>query len=1144
MANLSCSNIVGYESHLPLKHVKLPLKYAADKDNDDAGDQFKRKAFGMGGFLDLSSQNGHFFSSLQYGLDNDRRTIHLVPILMDEVTSLSVQFQCIQFHLPHPVIGNKLLSLQFVTLEGKVEPYIAIDMIDESFLFVTLKVELTDFLVGNLNNRLGLDSFNDWLCISAPYSFELRSSPFVLKAFDINNLIVALEDGGLLHFARKSVLSSFDIYNFSEKSYLTSLSLGGIFKLTYHDKSVDGISQNAVVDAVKIDRHNFVTVSVRKVIKVWNLLSHQQLKQRVVLDQSLAGSSASWLTSIPSKHMQLHSVGNEQCLTFMYTSETDGQASSGYAFKLFKILPANGIAESATFTIFPERPQTTTAAEQNSFKIQDFFVQYLESTGNVNMFALWKSSTYSLISQYAVDSKTWTLVNESTSLISCDTTLEEIFPHSDLSHIRNSILNSGSFDDKIVATALEIFKSKSGHKTQKLSGSSLRQDVDQTIQSTSRATNLSESALWSKLHLLCEEFKKLSMEALSLHSTSSKILVCEVHGVGVYKPAHILECFQLTQGSGELSHLLFALSAKLSTNTKRKLMEEIKSLGSVNSVASHRLASTYLSGKISAEEISQIMEKLERLPNAMESIHNLIHQELCIIQNSEEMNGLKLGDGSGVFSRLLVVRTFKNIMKSHESILLNLFILFLLCENNSSISTILSDIVQQIFRYTVLDKIFGICFKTSSLTSEIERERVNLLEYSIFWTAAVRNYPNLMSMIRSQKFNEAFDYYAQFTLGPHYNQYLLDVVLDLLNRDEPLVVKEKFSSIMDMNLPVNKFLSGILSLTTNDPTEFIATFSDYSIFEGVNNEPCKDALLRGLKSHRELKTFISSLYATRSSETSSKAHYFHSLAQLGRSTSTRQSQLGPGSDSNKLLLGGSYNFERTALQIITELSSPDSELSLLKTELLRNLFDGAMELDDYTGAIDSLNKLSPLLSNADLKLLFSKLIRTLIAKRDFQRAYAKGQNSLFVKNYSIVDTILLETANNDLILSNAVKCYEFLYSWRLFGSSSGVDNVNLGDKRGAVEALYIFITRFKLEMETLGVTSNKSADFKQFKLKVLELYMIIINCLKTFEDTADQWFIRRNTAQRLGVIGLADITLEYYDWLKELELDLSEGLSS
>lgn len=1144
MANLSCSNIVGYESHLPTKHVKLPLKYAADKNNYDAGDQFKRKAFGMGGFLDLSSQNGHFFSSLQYGLDNERNTIHLVPLLVDEGTSLSVQFQSIQIHLPHPVIGNKLISLQFATLEGKDEPFIIIDLIDESFLFITLKIELTDFLVGNPNNRLGLDSFNDWLSISAPYSFELRSSPFLLKAFDINNLVVALEDGGLLHFARKSVLSCFDIFNFSEKSYLTSISLGGIFKLTYHNEAVDGISQNAVVDAVKINEQTFVTVSVQKVLKVWNLQSHQQLKQRVTLDQSLAGSSASWLTSIPTKHMQLHSVGNEQCLTLMYTSETESQASSGYAFKLFKIAPENGIAESPSFTIFPERPQTTTAAELNSFKIQDFFVENLESTGIMNLFTLWKSSTYSLISQYAVDSKTWTLVGDSTSLISSDTTTEEFLTQSDLSQIRNSVLNSGSFDDKIVATALEIFKSKSGHRIRKLSGSSLRQDVDQTIQSISRATSLSESALWSKLHLICEEFKKLSMEALSIYCTPFKILVCGVHGVGVYQPAHVLECFQLTHGSGELSHLLFALSAKLSTNTKRKLMEEIGSLDSVNSGTSHRLASTYLSGKISAEEISRIMDELEKLPNAMKSIHNLIHQELCNFQDSGEMNGLKLGDGLGVFSRLLVVRRFKNIMKSHESILLNLFILFLLCENNSSISTILSDIVQQIFRYTVLDRIFGICFKNSSLKSEIERERVNLLEHSIFWTAAVRNDSRLVSMIRGQNFNEAFDYYAQITLGPHYNQYLLDVVLDLLNRDEPLVVKEKFSSVMDMNLPVNKFLSGILSLTTNDPTQFFATFSDYSIFEGVNNEPCKDALMRGLQSHRELKTFIVSLYATRSSEASSKAHFYHSLAQLGRSTSTRQSQVGPSSEANKLLLQGSYEFEKTALRIITELSSQDSTLLLLKTELLRNLFDGAMELDDYTEAIDSLNELSILLSNADLKLLLSKLIRTLITKRDFQRVYAKGQNGLFVKNYSIVDNILLETANNDLILSNSVKCYEFLYSWRLFGSSSGVDNAKLGDKRGAVEALYIFITRFKLEMETLGVTSNKSADFKQFKLKVLELYMIIINCLKTFDDTADQWFIRRNTAQRLGVICLADITSEYYDWLKELELDLSESLST
>ena len=52
--------------------------------------------------------------------------------------------------------------------------------------------------------------------------------------------------------------------------------------------------------------------------------------------------------------------------------------------------------------------------------------------------------------------------------------------------------------------------------------------------------------------------------------------------------------------------------------------------------------------------------------------------------------------------------------------------------------------------------------------------------------------------------------------------------------------------------------------------------------------------------------------------------------------------------------------------------------------------------------------------------------------------------------------------------------------------------LELGDKRGAIEALYEFITRFRIENPTGDVE-------RKVKLKILEIYMIILNLLKVLK---------------------------------------------
>lgn len=1140
MTAFNYSSIVGYSSHLLLKRINLPLKYLREKQPTDSVDEFKSKVFAFGGFIDLKSQKGHLFPSLQYGVDNDMKTIHLTPILTDEVTSLSVQFQSIEVNLAHPIIGKGMTEFYFVPLSTDREPYVVIELMDESYLLITIKVELSDFLVGNSNNRLVLDNFSEWVNISVPYSFELRSPPFFMKALDEKNLIISMKDGGLLHFTRKAVLSAVDIFNFTEPSSFLSLSLGGIFGSNKVDKIVNGISANAAVDIVRISDDTFVTLSVSKELKIWTVRSHKQIHSTIELEKS--NERSSWLNFISSKYLQVHHVDSDRYLSVVYTVDNKIETDSGYGFKSF-LIENSGTLNAEAFSMSPEQPINSFDGEVNAFRIQDFHIQDSQDPSLVKYFVLWKSNTYSILMCYDVDKNT-SVITRVCSSISSSSSLSDLSMRYEDSLYENIIFSSGSYNDGIVATALRIFKSKSGHNPSTLVGMSIRQEAYQTIARTSKATGVSTTSLWYRLFLICEEFRKISGEALSLHVTPTYVLTCEVNGVGVYQDAHNVEEFGQTKLPDNFAVFLNALSSKLSSNTKRKLIDEAKNLVLLTAADATRLASSYLGSKIPDDEVAKIMDEMNRIPDVVDTINNLLGGEINGEVILYELSGVRSGEGFGLFSLLLTVCTFKNIKTSHESALFNLFILFLLCEPSDSILRFLNAIVERFSRYSLFDEIFDICFEGSTPKCGLEQNNVNLLEYSIFWSAIVNKHPELLCLIKEKNYNIAFDYYSENVLGDHNEQVVLDVVLDLLNRNEAKVISEKFAKTFHVNNPLNKFLWGLVCLCDNRPDQFFSVMSNYDIFRAIVNEDTKQLLRKGLSSHPQLKSFLSSIFSRPLDGVLAHANYFHELACLSKSffkpsgavTSTIES------DTRSAFMRESFEFEKKAVQILNDEHNQDTDITTLKTIFLRNLFEQSLEISDLNEAISSLQKMSHLISKAEVRLLFTRLMKTLISRREISRAFKLGENKLFVEHYFLVDSILLEIANNDLILSNALKCYEFLYSWRLFGSSIE-GSFDSGDKRGAVESLYIFITRFRLEKENLGQASEESENFKQFKLKVLELYMIIINCLKSFHDEEDMWFIKRDTSERLGVIKLSELTIEYYEWLRELERDLGDGIA-
>ncbi|CAH6720623.1 hypothetical protein CLIB1444_04S04258 [[Candida] jaroonii] len=244
MIEYGCSN-VSLKPQLPSLDVKIPLKYSTNDIKGTVADVFNTKISHHGQFLTTES----FINNISIDILNDLKTVTLTPLR----TSLDVKTHKIVVNLPNKIIPG-CYSVNLVHTSD--DPQIIFDFLDEKYLFITLVIDLKDFLK---EDSFNLSKFNQWGHISVPYSFELRSQPFKFKSLDVHNFIISLDDGGLLHFRRSSTLSDFDIYNFDTYSLL------GWFKARQNERVVDMIQDN----------NQLITLTINKVLKFWDLTTHE-----------------------------------------------------------------------------------------------------------------------------------------------------------------------------------------------------------------------------------------------------------------------------------------------------------------------------------------------------------------------------------------------------------------------------------------------------------------------------------------------------------------------------------------------------------------------------------------------------------------------------------------------------------------------------------------------------------------------------------------------------------------------------------------------------------------------------------------------------------------------------------------------------
>lgn len=1134
------SSVIGYESHLHTRYVRLPLKYAEEMDQVNTVERFENKYYVVSELLDISSQAGLFFTLVQIGVTKDLKTIRLTPLLVDEATSLGVQLQLIEISLPHPLSNKDTFTYQFIPLIAEEEPYILIDVLDQNFLLISLRIELSDFLMGNSKNRLMLDNFSDWVNISVPYSFELRSPPFLVKHLDPQNLIVSMKDGGLLHFKRSGPLSTFDIFNFSDIiPYMSFNILGGLFASSNNTEiSVDGFSSNCVVDLVPISDTQFVTLSVNKVLKIWDKETHRQNQDHTQLSDS--HSSSDWLTTLPNKYLQVYESKKGKNLSILLPNQpfcADNVVRFGYEFVTFSIQTGGTLAspqEASRLALSNESLEKYYQPLLNDaqvFRVQDFHV--IEEDQELTYAVLWKSHTFSETVCYRQlqNSSDLTMLRSSIPK-SNHNILTEFNAHIEPEAYLNTLFNSGLYDEPIIRTALEAFSKSCELSSVAYRGNSLRQRVRQAVHQASKNQDLTDGSCWFKFALICAQFRKTSSEALSVLQYQGYILSAQANGIEILAEPHYYQTFM--HSKSELANLLKKVSAAFSTQSYRVILNEILKISEpIDALKATELATKHFSDKISENQVNEFTEELASIRNVLDELKELTSVNGHFEQKSSELSFA--GQGSGLLAKLAAIDTFENIRKAHESILITIFVLLLLCEVNDQVLEFLNLILNRFKAYNLMTQIFGLCFVSTGGLKELEKDSVCLMENSIFWPVAVNKNCHLQKLLLKKNWNTAFDFYCNNIILLRQDEYILDLVLELINRGEGEIILDTFATKMDKSHPLNVFLLGLIYLINNQVKGFLDIFANYANFKHISREKKLVAkLLESLDGIPEILNFLKSIFKESSSETLSESNYFHLLSQLMQLCGARM-------ENGRQYRLKSLEFEKEAFDILQHHNNEKEGLSekhsrrKLMTLYLRNYFHDAVEIEKFDDAINSLSHLQTLASKEDFRVYMTRIVKAILSHHKAKRLFT----DFFAKSYLLVDSIILELANEDLILSKALRYYELLYSWRLFGASPLKQE--LGDKRGAVEGLYIFVSRFKGEMDCLAMNSGVVEDFKQFKLKILELYKIILNTLKTFGEERDRWIRRRSpNSDRLSVVKVNELNVEYYQWLKELERDFAD----
>lgn len=663
---------------------------------------------------------------------------------------------------------------------------------------------------------------------------------------------------------------------------------------------------------------------------------------------------------------------------------------------------------------------------------------------------------------------------------------------------KHYILNLGLFSPHVVDTALRVVCRHHGADPPLLL--LLRRRARAVV-----ALLPSSPLPWMTLAGLCDEYAKMTRELLALgHDGHQAFAVHADLGLGVFRPAHRWELPESLLGG--LAPVLAEVVAEVSPATVHRVVHLFMRLRHVTAADIAPLFALLPP----AVDTGAVVAAVENVDNVVTLLNQLVELPTVPILDQDPRN-------SSLISPIIKQATlmaFKLIARAHSKVLGELVVIFLMMDPSADVIAYLNQILTWLHRHALLTATIDTCLTRDPPGAKIERRHLNQLRYSVVWPAVVNRHPKLGWMVRHRRFNDAFDYIVgTVMLLPN---WVVDVVIELVNAGEAKYVRDRLLDQLAPDSPVGKVLVALVYLLTGDPDQFADILDDPVALLADD----ADKLRQLLVVNATLKPAVDLLVT--GAATNDASAYYQALSQLARDLDS------PAIEA-KRYTAVALTFETKAIA-----ASPQPLSDLYATQ-----FDLALRIDDYDSVYLALALLLP--QDPRHEQLFERFVKHLVTHRAIAVLFAPNRNQVYRANFSLIDDILLKLANNELALLACLTIYQYLYLWRLFGAltadnfSHGTIDDQLADKRGAVELLYMFITRFRLERLSLEGTP----DVDNFKLKIVELYLIILNCLKGFSDDDDKW-LRRKLKGGYDIVTVNDVSQEYFRWLADVGMSLDQ----
>lgn len=993
MKGYSCTSITGYKGDLGTKYVRIPLKYPEfGSPSVDSHELFTQLLANTGEIINFENYLS-FIDLVSFDVLNDLSTINLTPVMLN--SQLSLDLQKVEIKLPNKLLNSLCFS---VSIQETTEDLnLVIDLLDSKLLFITLIVNLKDFIVDQ-GNKFNLSDFQSWGHISVPYSFELRADPYFMKSIDSNNCIISLADGGLLHFQRPAPLEDFDIYQFTENHESV-----GFFNSFFKDSGFKTNTKNSLVDLLAVG-NQIAALTVDKTLKFFDLTSHELVSASKVGDNTL-------LANIPKRYM--NKVDSESPILLFHTSNSFLSKES----VLFKVWDISKGSLTKEFHV------STPSHTGSTWFIQDFTTKL---TNTLELEVLWKYNFSSELAKYSIDSNLFNVLEFQFS--ESNDPSDDFLQSFDEDYYKSQVTDSGAYDDLILKTSVNILR----ERLQLPKSDSLL--IMETI---NKFREQDDSKPWFMLNSLCEEYKKLSKEVLSLGSKNDQLISLQANGLGVYRPLSIFEEF--ISKNDELGQILQTIDIKLSKKTIFKVFQYVSSLQSLNNDTLLYISEEILNLKFDTE-IQEVSQVLDNYPKVLDVMDKLVEGESYVKSGFET--------SMSIFQKVNCISSFKDIMRTHKNLLIKLIILFSKFENNQTLLDLSNKILQKFSDLKLLDAIFTDNYQQSIIYRDL------LVKGDV-----VNKYYYLNAMVKTQN-------------------YLVSITSKLTERNQHDIVLNDL--LERINTEENKYLVALIYLTNND-LRFIdyLTYENHSAFDSAH------------KLTNELDNFLND-------PIKSESEYYHKLSCF--------------------IAGKGPNFTSKAIQLekaaIQSLSA--SESSEVQSTYHENIFNMCLQHPDGDSLPLAVSSLSNTESSPNFRDNLSKFIHWVINQKRFHELVGNqnGMSNLVKNNYKLIDTILNELAESQPTLKS-VKYYEIIYSFRI-----------KNNKRGAIESLYAFISRFE---------SDKHIEFNNRKvvyLKILEFHLIILNCLKSFKNDKDRWLLKYGNKNQL--VTLKDLKYEYASYLQKL----------